>query len=907
MGRGGPLDHPELREVEKLLDARDVAEAQRRLARVGDRAELANGVSYLTTRLLHARGRLDLAGLAGRLRELISRSPDFPEAVALLASAERGSVGARPPRTPKPEGKPEKVRSSRPPPKEPRPTDDDSIDLDGARPVIDTSAARAASWPPTPAKPQSATEQRPPSTEPPKTVRASPGAPRPASFRAEPRADELEVPHHVSMDAEILAPTSGRTFTPISGFDPFGESRGEPIFSRQASRGLDIPRLPALPQFRDNLAAPSYAPGRIEPDIDPLRSKSLLPHDAGRYSEAPSATDIVQQGMRRGSRAPRAPNAPPGGPGADPPRETVPHTPNRIRSGAPPRENTSLPTLFEIASWIDEGRHRDAIAAINRTGPDAGPEYSVLRARALAGAGYVDQAFDALQKLDATPMLEPELRAACARLFVELGDPNRGILLAKQALAAAPDHPLIRLTYALAAVRASRRRPDDSLLDQAERTLEALKGREGPLPALYQALKACIQAGIGDPERAISIAQRALGLDPKSPDALAAIAEASARLGRAHEARQAWARLHELSIEEADALARLLARHGVPITGRASPPAPEPERPIWTSIETDLVSGSRGAAIRGVEQAGHEAVRRMAKSASQSGPTAIATVAASFLTTTPVLSSFSPFDASLWSIRRLEAALDVLYGAERRPRASNDEASVVLLLGSYLGEALRIAHGGHWEGGLTEPDAARVIVGDRHLYPFRVVTARLRQGRRASIGDAIAAGLPAPGREAGRTRIGNPVAAPVPWAPRAWPKPSEIAALGRSIAKSPIGKYCEDFAEGPLDRTTSSLIALDTYLSLVAPTEAPPDTDAAWMRRIAVLAGGYVGETLRELVGGEWTFGVDSADDALGFHLTLKGTLEARPVAHVLERVSGARTSSLVDYAKTLMRRAERG
>jgi hypothetical protein len=292
----------------------------------------------------------------------------------------------------------------------------------------------------------------------------------------------------------------------------------------------------------------------------------------------------------------------------------------------------------------------------------------------------------------------------------------------------------------------------------------------------------------------------------------------------------------------------------------------------------------------------------MAKSASQSGPSAIATVAASFLTTTPVFSAFAPYDVSLWSIRRVEAALDVIYGGERRPRGPEGDAGIVLLVGSYLGEAVRLAHGGHWEGHIADVDSVRVSASQKHFYPFRVLSTRLRQGRRASIAEALA-GV-ATGTDPWRARIPNPIAPPMPWAPQAWPRPSEIGRLGRSIGKSPIGNFCEEFAEGALDRTTSSLISLDTYLELIAPRNAPPDPDAAWTRRVAVFVGGYLGETLRGLVGGEWVYGVDSADDALAFKLQLRGSATAMPVAHVLERVIGQRSSSLVDYAKTMMRRA---
>src|SRR5258708_28026073 len=88
MGRSGPLDHPELLEIQQLLDDREVAEAQRRLARLGNRPEMSHGITSLTTRLLHARGRLDLTGVADRLRELLTAAPGFEEALALLAQAE---------------------------------------------------------------------------------------------------------------------------------------------------------------------------------------------------------------------------------------------------------------------------------------------------------------------------------------------------------------------------------------------------------------------------------------------------------------------------------------------------------------------------------------------------------------------------------------------------------------------------------------------------------------------------------------------------------------------------------------------------------------------------------------------------------------------------------------------------
>jgi len=667
-----------------------------------------------------------------------------------------------------------------------------------------------------------------------------------------------------------------------------------------------IPRAPALPQFRDNRSAPSYVPPANEPELEPARLKSLLPRDAGRYSQLPATSEVVESRRPRPSRAYRRESS-------DPVKPTVPHTPGRIRSST----EGSGPTLLEIATWIDEGRYKEAITAVNRAtsaGSTGGPEFAVLRARALAGAGYVDQAVDALERLENEPLLEPELRAACARLFVELGSPERGLRQARRALEAEPSHPAIRQTFALAAVRVARRTPNEALVHKAEQALGPLpRGREGLRPALHLALKACILCASGDPERAIAIAQRALGLDSRSPDALAAVAEASARLGHAHDAQKALARLTELSPDEAEVVAGHLTRYGIP-TGvsrapgeRSATGAPAAPAPLWSAIEIEHFAGHRSEAMRAVESSAQDTVRRTSRSASQSGLTALGTIAASFLTTAPVLSSFAPYDLSLWSLRRLEAALSVLYGPERRPRLPTDDAALVLLAGAYLGEALRLAHGGRWEGAIANVDNARVVVQGKQFHPFRIVASRLHQGERAGIGDAVRSAVQTGGGPPWQSRIANPIAPPAPWSPDPWPRPSQIGVIGRSLSRSPIGRFCHDLAESSLDRSTSSLVALDTYLALVAPVAAPRDPDAAWTRRVAVLVGGYLGETLREVVGGDWAYGVDAAEEARAFHLVLSRNVEATPVAHVLERVIGERSSSLVDYAKTLIARVGRG
>jgi hypothetical protein len=380
------------------------------------------------------------------------------------------------------------------------------------------------------------------------------------------------------------------------------------------------------------------------------------------------------------------------------------------------------------------------------------------------------------------------------------------------------------------------------------------------------------------------------------------MAEALARLDRETDARKAWQTLHDLVPDEAEAMLGRLAALGVRLEVPSNPAAESDPVPVWDAAETTLATGDRMTAMTTLEDLAREHVTRMATSASQSGLTAIAAVAATYLTTAPILRNFAPYDLSLSSIKRIDAALDVLYGTERRPRLKSDEAPAILLLGAYIGETLRLAHGGRWEGRVAELDAASVVAQNRQWRPFHLIDVRLGQGRSpiaSALDDALSPGDGVP--TAGK--LADLVEVPLPWTGGDWPRPSQIQRLGRAMSRSVISLFCEEHAEGPLDRTLPSLSALDTYLSIVAPEGSHPSPTAAWPRRIAVLAGAYVGEVLCDLVGGHWVYGADEAAGPTAFRALLREHSEITPIAHIHDRLFGRSPLTVYDYARTVVRR----
>jgi len=622
----------------------------------------------------------------------------------------------------------------------------------------------------------------------------------------------------------------------------------KPAEPRRSLSMPEIPRAPIVPRFTPPATQiPSYIPGarsvsaQFELDLE-------LPRDTIRQPE-PDPNDPTSSG-----RMPVAPIS------AVPPKQTI----------------------------------SEAVEASVRA---HGPESMLARARVLWAEGARDRALAHLERLEHAPLLEPELRADCARFLLEVGEPERALLQARQALDDEPNSGLVQLMLAWALVRSARRVPSHEAIAEAERMLTRSTSKNAPIPALTQALRAAILAEKGEPERALATARLALKLDPRSADAEAALSVASARLGRIDDAQAAWVRLHALSPDEAGHLSDRLQQLGVALRDIEAVPAHASSSAarLWDKLELDLFNGEQASAVAAFERGAARELRGLVGESATDAIPLLATMAAGFFSAEPVWRHFAPFDLSLGSIARLDAVLDILYGRRQRRALGADAFPAQVMLASYVGESLRQGYGGSWVGSLAQPEAVFVASERVRFAPFHELRLRLEQGKPLS----FATTPERPARTSGAP-IAMPMAPPAPWDPADWPSPRMMPRLGLAFAQSVVELYCAEFASGPLDRSLASVRALDDYVRLLAPRGTRVATNARWVKRAAVLTGAYLGETLRETLGAAWRDSLGMATGPESYALVLPDGTVTRPVEETEQRLVGRSAVSLYDYAARL-------
>jgi tetratricopeptide (TPR) repeat protein len=782
MGKG-PLADPRLRAIEAKLNSAEFDEAQRLLAALRHEPGTEAASAYFSTRLLYQRGRLDNAGVAQRLREVLSSRPgEFPQAENMLTAAELGVLESSP------EGF---LRSTQPP--FPKKSSDGGETRPNSRPG---QGVAAAGIPRAPLMPRFSSP----------TIRAGE-----SSFEAS-DLEELTSEHH---------PTDG-------------------VRARRS---------------------PSVLPG-IEFELEMTPQRVAIP------SSLPPIPDLT-------SSAPTEP----------PPQADQRHTAPVTRSAAP--DAIADPSLEEIALALDAGDAHHALDLLARKTPPHDPEYTLLSIRARVALGDHARARRELEPLLRVGGLPASLRTVAARLLLDLGSPEAALDQAGAALEANPDDVAARITFAWALVRAMRRSGDLSRAHEVETLLATTPVRSGPHTALALALRASLLAARGPALRALSLAQAALRQDPRQADAFAAVALSSIRLGMHAEAEQALTELRALNPEEASALTRSLTQSTVPppYAKPHSPSAP-PLESIWGKPEAALVRGDPGPALLALDRACGALRAEVAREGDAAWST-LGRAAASLFTEQAVFRHFAPYDSSVFSMQRLAAAIDVLLG--ERSHASEP---LVMVCGAYIGECIRQAYGGDWESPTLDPAQATIHAAGLSVDPCQLVRRRLGRGE--------ALRLPQPRRlHPGADPFGNssPIAQspPSPWDPEPWPNPARLADVARALPESVVGLHCLRACGEALDHTQDSLERIDRFLDLLAPPDAPLDGSAGWVRRAALLAGGYLGQVL-VVDRGARMHPVEQVDDFHAYRYDLPNGTACYPVERVHERLLGRSVNSLADY-----------
>lgn len=864
----GPLDDPRLRAIEERINSAHFEEAQRLLSALDARVSLLPGASYLTTRLLYQRGRLKPEVVARRLRDVLAEAREFPEAQALLHAVE-GEQHAHPaPFADDPPGSPTLV---------------DLRESESWR-LTTPEIPRA---PTVPADVDLALE----SPEPPHfghgTLQAEPpfalGEARPF------RAYQRDFPGR---------PRARDTLQELISFAPIAESE-------ILSSPLTAPPLSAPPSSSpiSSLAPPSsgsawrkQCDSVLHDTVPPSSTRTEPPpprfFELGARQEPSSSLEFPT--VRVPAPELTRSEAPP----ARPPERGV-----AIRSTFPSRpEDLEPPNGLTIAALLDDGDPGRALALLDRWNEPLTPELVILKARALAATGRRPAALDELDRVAQAPLIDPELRASAARLMLELNELTRALAQAERAYEDDPHCLLVRVTLAWALVRMARRTEDEALYRRAESLLSGVRPRATPLPALVHGLRACILSVLGDPERAISTAQLSVSLDPRSTEALAALSLASARLGRHGDAERAWLRLREIDRVEAESVSAALETLGVDVAALApssgkliAARAVE----VWDPLETALTTGHREAAIGSLERAAAAHMPAPGQLTPSEDFSVLAHDAARFFTSAPVFRHFAPFDLSLASTSRLEAALGVLYGSGARSAPLSARNPLVLFVGSYLGESVRHAFGGRWRGAPIALERAAVEAMGHDYFPFERVEQRLKLGRNVRLDLEVTSH---PAAEPNAARIPNDVVPPAPWDPREWPEPHRLIDFGRALRASVVALYTAELCGGPLDGSLASVQTLDQYLSLLAPANAPLDGPNGWARRAAALAGGYLVDVLCNNAGARYVPN-EAMRGPLAYEVVLSNGTAAHPVLHVYERLCGKRLTPLADYISRLTRR----
>ena len=342
-------------------------------------------------------------------------------------------------------------------------------------------------------------------------------------------------------------------------------------------------------------------------------------------------------------------------------------------------------------------------------------------------------------------------------------------------------------------------------------------------------------------------------------------------------------------------------------TEPAPPPGPEStplpltlgieKKPLgpWDALEHALSSGNREAVVSGLDKL---AARDLDALLGQKKPrfAELAGEVSRFFSRTPVARYFAPFDLTLDSVERLDELLKLLVP----PAITGGYYALRVSLSVYLGECVREASGGDWEGTLAEPETFTVVRDQGRYVPWTEVARALGEGESLRKG---AGSPPHPGAEPPEEVVQVVAETKTPWDPKPWPSLTQAQELTRALASSALGVWAARCAKVPLDRTPASLAAIDRYAMLLNPRGADPGQSVSWVRHAAVLTGSYVAELACLHAGGRFTENDAAPAGPLRFEVLLPNGRAVYPLLFAYERLAGKTRETFTKFYESCLER----
>lgn len=308
----------------------------------------------------------------------------------------------------------------------------------------------------------------------------------------------------------------------------------------------------------------------------------------------------------------------------------------------------------------------------------------------------------------------------------------------------------------------------------------------------------------------------------------------------------------------------------------------------WDALEAALASGKRDAVISGLDKL---AARDLDTLLGQKKPrfTELAGEVSRFLSRAPVTRYFAPFDLTLDSVERLDAVVSLLVP----PAITTGFYALRVSLSIYVGECVREAMGGNWEGTLAEPESAVVKRDAERYVPWNQLARALGEGESLRQG---AGPPPHPAAEPPEELVSVVTETPTPWDPKPWPTVERARALTRALSSSALGVWAARCQKMPLDRTPASLAVLDRYATLLNPRGRDPGQALDWVRHAAVLTGAYVGELICLHAGAKFVENDAAPEGPLRFEVLLPNGNAVYPLLFAYERLCGKKRESFVRF-----------